>query len=192
VSRKSSRPDILKACRELIEERRGSPVTVTEVAERAGVSRQAIYLHFADLSEMLLELSREADSVTRTAALQATIDDAPTARQALHNAVAVQAHIKPRLHALITALDVMRRSDPAAQAVYEERDNARYQRVVAVVERLQREGELADDWDVESGARLAWAMMSQRVWEDLDCHDEDTYTTELFRFLENALCRRAG
>lgn len=189
VSRKSSRPLILRAARQLIEERGGSPVTVTEVAERAGLSRQAIYLHFDDLTDLLLELSREADAGTRTDEHQATIDQAPTARAALHNAVAVQAHIKPRLHTLITALDLLRRSDPAAQAVYEERETARYRRVVEVVQRLEDEDELAADWDVETASKLAWAVMSQRVWEDLGCPSQDSYLDQLTRFLERALCR---
>jgi AcrR family transcriptional regulator len=189
VSRKSSKPEILRAARQLIEERGGSPVTVTEVADRAGLSRQAIYLHFDDLTDLLLELSREADTGTRTDELQATIDQAPTAREALGSAVAVQAHIKPRLHALITALDILRRSDPAAQAAYAEREAARYRRVVDVVQRLNHEGQLAAEWDVESAAKLAWAMMSQRVWEDLGRPPGKAYADQLTRFLERALCR---
>lgn len=175
--------------RRLVEERGGSPVTLTEVAAEAGLSRQGVYLHFDDLTDLLLELSREADAAARTADLQARIDNAPTSRDALRQAVAVQAHIKPRLHGLITAIDILRRSDPGAQAAYEERDNARYERVVQVVERLEREGELALGWDVESAARLAWAMMSQRVWEDIGCPDEEAYTAQLGRFLERALCK---
>lgn len=173
----------------MLEEGGGAPITIKQVAERAGLSRQAIYLHFDDLTHLLLDLSREVDTGTRTAELQASIDQAATAREALRNAVRVQAYIKPRLHALITALDVLRRSDPAAQAAYAERDEARYRRVVDVVQRLEAEGQLAPEWDVERAAKLAWAMMSQRVWEDLGRPRAKEYTHQLTDFLERAMCR---
>lgn len=189
MSRKSSKPKILQAARQLLEEGGGAPITIKQLAERAGLSRQAIYLHFDDLTHLLLDLSREVDTGTRTAELQASIDQAATAREALRNAVRVQAYIKPRLHALITALDVLRRSDPAAQAAYAERDEARYRRVVDVVQRLEAEGQLAPEWDVERAAKLAWAMMSQRVWEDLGRPRAKEYTRQLTDFLERAMCR---
>lgn len=62
---------------------------------------------------------------------------------ALRNAVAVQAHIKPQLSPVITAFEALAATDPATQAVYAEREAARYQRVVAVVERLADESLLA-------------------------------------------------
>lgn len=188
VSRKSSKPKILAAAREMLLETDGAPMTVTQVAERAGLSRQGVYLHFDDSTQLLLELSRVVDAETRTPELQATIDAAPTGRGALHNAVAVQAHIKPRLNALISAIEPLRHSDQGARSMYEEREAARYDRVVTVVERLAAEGQLAPEWDIPTAARLAWVVMSQRSWQDL-AWSEQQYTDQVFHFLERALCR---
>jgi AcrR family transcriptional regulator len=166
---------------------------MTKVATRAGVSRQAVYLHFADRTSLLLEFSRRLDASLRTPARQRRVDEAPTAREALREAVALQAWLKPRLKGVATALDVLRRSDPAADAAWKEREHARLERCEQVVRRLHDEGELADGWDVPSAARCFWAVTSQRVWDDLATDQgwsTAKYRAHLTALLEAGLLRR--
>lgn len=162
-----TRRRILDAAKALLEANPGAPVPMAEVAALAGVSRQALYLHFTDRTTLFLEVSRVVDTSLRTAARQRRVDDAPTARAALREAVALQAWLKPRLKGVATALDVLRRHDPAADAAWKEREHARLQRCEQVVRRLRAEGDLAPGWDVSSAARCFWAVTSQRVWDDL-------------------------
>lgn len=164
-----------------------------EVAARAGVSRQALYLHFADRTSLFLEVSRLADATARTPARQRRIDEAPTARDAFREAIALQAWLKPRLKGVATAIDVLRRSDPAADAAWKEREHARLERSQQVIERLQGEGELAPGWDVRTAARCFWAVTSQRVWDDLV--EDQGWSTAQYRnhitaLLEAALLSR--
>lgn len=166
-----------------------------EVAKRAGVSRQALYLHFADRTSLFLEVSRLADSTARTPARQRKVDEAPTARDALREAIALQAFLKPRLRGVATALDVLRRSDPAADAAWKEREHARLRRCEQVVQRLRDEGELATNWDVPTAARCFWAVTSQRVWDDLVMDQgwsTARYRDHITRLLEDALLPRDG
>jgi AcrR family transcriptional regulator len=130
------------------------------VATRAGVSRQALYLHFADRTSLFLELSRVIDASLRTPARQRRVDEAPTARDALREAIALQAWLKPRLRVVATALDVLRRSDPATDAAWTEREHARLERCEQVVRRLQADGDLTPGWDIPSAARCLWAVTS--------------------------------
>lgn len=162
-----TRGRILGAAKALLEANPGAPVPMAQVAALAGVSRQALYLHFTDRTTLFLEVSRVVDTSLRTAARQRRVDDAPTARAALREAVALQAWLKPRLKGVATALDVLRRHDPAADAAWKEREHARLQRCEQVVHRLRAEGDLAPGWDVSSAARCFWAVTSQRVWDDL-------------------------
>ncbi|MBW3580510.1 MAG: TetR/AcrR family transcriptional regulator [Actinobacteria bacterium] len=189
-----TRRRILEAARELLEARPGANVAMGEVAARAGVSRQALYLHFADRTSLFLEVSRLADSTARTTARQRRIDEAPTARDAFREAIALQAFLKPRLKGVATALDVLRRSDPAADAAWKEREHARLQRCEQVIQRLHDEGELASGWDIPAAARSFWAVTSQRVWDDL-VMDQGWSTTQyrnhLTTLLETALLRHA-
>jgi AcrR family transcriptional regulator len=163
----ATRQRILEAARELLESRPGANIAMSEVAKQAGVSRQALYLHFADRTSLFLEVSRLADSTARTPARQRRIDEAPTGRDAFREAIALQAFLKPRLKGVATALDVLRRSDPAADAAWKEREHARLRRCEQVVQRLHDDGELESGWDVPTAASCFWAMTSQRVWDDL-------------------------
>ena len=177
---------MLTAARSLLEETPGAKVSMARIAERAGVSRQALYLHFADRTDLFLEVSRMADAAARSPARQQRVDGAPTARDALREAIALQAWLKPRLRGIATALDVLRRTDPAADAAWKEREHARLRRCEDVVRRLEAEGELAPAWDVASAARCLWAVTSQRVWDDLVV-DQGWSTTRYRRYLTQLL-----
>ena len=93
---------------------------------------------------------------------------------------------------MATALDILRRSDPAADAAWKEREHARLERCEQVVSRLQAEGDLTPGWDVPSAACCLWAVTSQRVWDDLAI-DQGWSTTQyrkrLTALLEAALLR---
>lgn len=112
-------------------------------------------------------VTRPSDAAARTPERQRRVDQAPAARDALRETIALQATLKPQLRGIATALDVLRRTDPAADAAWQEREHARLQRCEAVVTRLHAEGDLAAAWDVQTAARLLWAVTSQRVGDDL-------------------------
>lgn len=186
----ATRARILLAARELLEKAPGAPVSMGQIARHAGLSRQALYLHFADRAGLFVELSRMADAAARTPERQRRVDEAPTARQALREAIALQATLKPELRGIATALDVLRRTDPAAGTAWTEREHARLQRCETVTTRLHAEGALAAAWDVSTAARLLWAATSQRVWEDLVIDlgwSASQYRTHLTTMLESAL-----
>lgn len=106
--------------------------------------------------------------------------------------IALQALLKPQLQGIATALDVLRRSDLGADVAWKEREHARLERCEYVVRRLRAEGELAPTWEVTTAARCLWAVMSQRVWDDLVVDQgwsTDQYRTYLTDLLESALLR---
>jgi AcrR family transcriptional regulator len=190
----ATRRRILDAAKALLEANPGAPISMAAVATRAGVSRQALYLHFADRTSLFLELTRVIDANLRTPARQRRVDEAPTARDALREAIALQAWLKPRLRGVATALDVLRRSDPAADAAWKEREHARLERCEQVVRRLEQEGDLTPVLNVPSAARCLWAVTSQRVWDDLAIDQGWStiqYRERLIALLEAALLRDA-
>ena len=160
------------------------------VAARAGISRQAVYLHFPDRTSLLEEASRVADAANRTPRRQARIDGAPTGRRALRETVALQAYLKPRLRAMTLALGVLRRSDEAAEAAWQERDQARLSRCREVAARLRAEHALRAGLTVDDAAALIWVATSPAVWEDLTHNlgwGTTKYTGAIQQLLERAL-----
>lgn len=167
-----------------------------EGRRRAPVRTLHLGLRVAELDRSLAfytSVGSRSWARSRTPARQRRIDEAPSARDALREAIALQAWLKPRLKGVATALDVLRRSDPAADAAWKEREHARLERCEQVVRRLQDEGELAPGWDVATAARCFWAITSQRVWDDLAMDQgwsTARYRTHITSLLEAALLRR--
>ena len=190
----TTRQRILTAARALLEAAPGASVSMGQIAQRAGVSRQALYLHFSDRTNLFLEVSRAADAMERTPTRQQRIDNAPTGRDALRESIALQAKLKPRLRGIATALDALRRTDPAAEAAWQEREHARLHRCEQVVRRLAADGDLAPTWNVETAAHCFWAVTSQRVWDDLVVDQgwsSTRYRQHLTHLLEAALLRQS-
>jgi AcrR family transcriptional regulator len=140
---------------------------MSEIASKAGVTRQLLYLHFDSRTALLVELSRRLDASARTPELQATIDDAPTGREALRAAVRVQAAIKPKIYALATSLELLAPNDDAAAAAIAERESARHGRCRAVIRRVRQEGDLASGWSAAAATDLMWSATSLRAWVEL-------------------------
>lgn len=137
------------------------------IAKSAGVTRQLLYVHFDGRTSLLLELARAIDAETRTPELQRQIDEAQDAVAALRAMVRVQGEIKREIQSIAAAVNRLRDSDAAAAAAWEEREQARYERLLSVIERLDREGLLVATLPVSVAARLAWSLTSQRAWEEL-------------------------
>jgi AcrR family transcriptional regulator len=184
-----TRRRILDAARSLLEARAGAVVSMGEVAAEAGVSRQALYLHFGDRATLYIEVSRDVDARER-APRQAKVDDASDARAALRAAVELQAWLKPRIHGIATALDTLRRSDAAAEAAWREREDERLTRCTAVMRRAGREGLLAQGWTPDRAGELLWAITSLHTWEDLVIvrgWSDRRYTRHILSVLERGI-----
>ena len=61
MSSNNSRARILDVALALIMKRKGADVSMATIARAARVSRQAMYLHFADRADLILALVRHAD-----------------------------------------------------------------------------------------------------------------------------------
>lgn len=184
-----TRQRILQAARDLLEAGAG-PVSMSDIAREAGVTRQLLYVHFDGRADLLLELSRQLDAEARTPERQSRIDRADSAVDALREAVLVQGHIKPRIHGVAAAIDRLRDRDPDAAAAWNEREDARYRRCLDLTRRMRTEGVLADSLTPATAARLMWSMTSQRAWSELV--DEagwstKTWTRHTTRALERTL-----
>ena len=58
-----TRTRILMATWQLMEQRRGQGVQMGDIAKAAGISRQALYLHFGSRTELMIATSNYVDEV---------------------------------------------------------------------------------------------------------------------------------
>jgi AcrR family transcriptional regulator len=162
----STRTRILAATLELVQRAQG-PIAMAAIAKAAGLSRQALYLIFADKADLFVELVRYVDEQRGLAAELAKIRDAPTGVAALLAMVDLQTRQNPTLKPIADALELLRRQDPAAQQGWQDRLDARLGGCRSVVARMAAEGALKPGLDPGVAADLVWTLTSLRMWDDL-------------------------
>jgi AcrR family transcriptional regulator len=189
-----TRAALLAATRALLEEQGTESLTMAAVAERAGVSRRAVYLHFASRTELLTELF---GYVSEQEGLQASLQpvwEAPDAAAALEEWAHHLARFHPRVLAVARAIQRVRRVDPDAEAHWKlvmADQQACCQRLATWLAREQR---LAPPWTVQTATDMLWALMSYDLLEELlvdrgwSPRRYRTYLAALFRstFLSDA------
>ena len=163
----NTRTDILRAARELIESEPFAEVSLTRVAAAAGVSRQAIYLHFRSKTQLLLALVSWIDENGRLPELLAE------ARQGSHpvdiftRGVRAAATYNLEIADVGLALRAARHSDPAAAAAWDDRIAGRLAGIRRAVQPVETAGRLRPQWTTQTAADAIFALTSLTVYEDL-------------------------
>jgi AcrR family transcriptional regulator len=189
-----TRTRLVAAARALLEESGFEALTMATVAERAGVSRAAVYLHFASRGELIgavFEFVAEAEGLEASVQL---IHTAPTAVAALDAWARLEANYHVRILGVARAIEHVGRDDPDA-AVWRQRIKA-YQIALCrlLADRLENEQRLAPSWTTETATHMLWALMSSEPLERL-LHDSgwspDEYAERLSRLVRATFVARS-
>lgn len=167
MSRNNSRVQILDAALALIARRGEANVTMAEIGKAAGVSRQAVYLNFADRADLMLALVRYVDERRGLAQELEKIGKAATGLEAVKALVSLQARSNPQLWSVVRAFDAVRRTDPEVEKSWQDRLNARLKGCRRIVARLMKDGVLRKGIKQRFAAEILWSVTSLRGWEDL-------------------------
>lgn len=167
VRGRRTRAALLSAARALLEEAGFGALTIGAVAERAGVSRRAVYLHFASSSALIGSLF---DYVAETEGLQDSlrrVREAPDALTALDEWARHEATYHVRILAVARALEHAGRDNPAAAAWRKRIADYQLMDCHLLAERLHDEGRLAPGWTVATATDMLWALISTELLERL-------------------------
>jgi len=167
MSSPHSKSRILDSALALIVRRGGADVTMAAIAKAARVSRQAVYLHFADRADLLIALVRHLDEKRGIPEEIRKMEQASTGLDAVRMMVSLQARLNPTLWAPARAVEAVRRRDPAAEHSWQDRLQNRLNGCRAIVERMAKEGTLKPGLNSALAADLLWTLTSLRTWEDL-------------------------
>jgi len=166
-----TRERILRETLRLMEQRRGLGVRIEDIARAAGVSRQAVYLHFGSRTELLVATARYLDERLRLPErihqVFAPASGPKSGPERLDGYIAFWASYIPGIYGLAKALLTLRDTDEAAAAAWSDRMNAVRQGCLVVVQQLHKEGVLASAWTVEAAADFFWAALAIELWERL-------------------------
>ena len=168
----SGRPDtrvaILDSARALFEEQGYFGAGLEAVAKRAGVSRQAIYLHFASKGDLLTELHLRIYETDVVPALERhPIWTQPTALDALDATIAVDAEVASKVWLIHEALVVARRHFPEVDDTLRPREEDRYQELVRLGRWLRKEQNLPPGMSAGTFADMLWGLNSLGTFRNL-------------------------
>ena len=158
---------LLASARALLETHGFEAMTMAAVADRAGVTRRSVYLHFPSrvaLLAALFEYVKDAEGFARSVA---PVWNAPDAVTALHEWAAHIARFTPRILAVAQAVERVHRDDPDAAAHRALVTRARHADCRRLVTWLAEEGRLADQWTLDEATDMLLALSSLNIVETL-------------------------
>lgn len=190
-----TRGRILQATWELLEDS-ASSVTLSRAAERAGVSRQAVYLHFGDRSGLLLALVDFIDESLGRDRLRARVFGAETGVESLRQWVRVMSWYTARIDRVTKVLESSQDHDPALRAAWRDRmDIRRGTHIQRIVEAIAAEDRLARGWTVAAAADLIYVVTMPGPWRELTQElgwSQRRYAARVWKLLERALVSDAS
>lgn len=161
----TTRDRILEAAWKLLEA--GSGVRLADIAKAAGISRQALYLHFPNRAELLVETVRHIDRVKEVDRRLEASRTAASGPERLDRFVEAWGGYIPEIHGVGKALIAMQDGDAEARKAWDDRMQAVRHGCEAAVEALRRDGLLRADLGRQRATDLLWTLLSVANWEQL-------------------------
>jgi len=162
----STREDILDATWRLLDEASGT-LSMEDVAKAAGISRQAVYLHFKNKAELVVAVAEHAKTRLGFGKYVERIEQAKSGEEALVALFDMHAELTPKIVRTSRAIEGERARDPNVEAAWQKREGSRLALTRSVIQRLADDGRLAKGWTVPTAVDLVWALTAPGITEDL-------------------------
>ena len=166
--KEETRYRLFEAARKLLLKRGFHGVGLEDIAETAGVSRQAVYKsHFASKADLLLQLVRHVHVAENLDELTRPVSKAKTAIEMLEATIRASVKIEARIHELSLILAAAAVSDAGAAVAWRDRMELRRGALRAAVSRLKAEGRLRRNWQVEQAVDVLDSLLSVDTYQRL-------------------------
>jgi AcrR family transcriptional regulator len=166
--RPETRVQILEAARALFEELGYYGAGLGAVAKKAGVSRQAIYLHFPSKAELLTALHLHIFDTDVVPALRRhPITTEMSGLDVLDATIAADVEIIERVWRIHESLTVARRQHPEVDQTLIPREEEHYEGLLDVGRRLERDGALPPAMSAELFSDMLWGLLNLGTYRHL-------------------------
>ena len=162
-----TRTRILTAAWKLLEEQSGREVRMQDIARAAGISRQAVYIHFKSRAELLVATTHFVDKVRNVDERIRRWEASKTGVDRLEEWVEMWGNYIPEIHGVGKALMAVRETDEAANAAWNDRMTAVRTKCRETIEALDRDRMLTSEWTNDEAVDLLWSVVSVQSWEHL-------------------------
>lgn len=173
-----TRTRILEATWRLLEERQGQGVSMSDIAQAAGISRQAVYLHFKSRTELMIATTQYVDEIKGLDERMQQLYAAANGTALLESCVEVWGAYIPEIYGIAKALLAIRETDEAAAAAWAGSMGCLRDVCREIIGALDREGRLAEQWSPAEAVDMLYALLSVQNWEQLTV--ESGWSTEQY------------
>ena len=175
-----------------MEERRGQGVRMRDIADAAGISRQAVYDHFGSRAKLLVATTHYVDEVRGLRERRRRFQAATTGVELVEAYVEFWGNYIPEVYGMAKALLAARETDEAVAAAWDDRMGAVRESCRVAIEALHRDGMLAPEWSRDEAVDLMWTILAVRNWEQftIECGwSSSQYVGRMQKLLKRALVR---
>lgn len=158
---------ILKTTVQMLEESDGRGVRMADIATAAGISRQAVYLHFASRADLLSATTTYRDEELDLDARLAPSRQAQSGVERLALYVEFWGNYVPEIYGVAKALLLAKDTDEAAAVAWKGRMTAMREGCRAAVDAIHSDGTLATRWTRQTATDALWTILSVANWEQL-------------------------
>ena len=188
-----TRTRILMASWKLLEASQGRGVLMTNIAAKAGISRQALYLHFKTRAELLIATTHYIDEVNGVEERLAASRKAKTGIERLELFIDAWGNYIPEIYGVAKALLAVLDTDEETTKAWDDRMQAVREGCLAAIKAIDNDGELSPDVSVDHATDILWMLLSVRNWEQLtqQCGwSQENYITNMKRHAHGVLVKK--
>lgn len=166
-----TRKKILQATLKLLTANEGKGVRISDIAKKAGITRQGLYLHFENRADLLIAATKFFDEQKDISSRLAPSRNASSGRARLTAYIEAWCNYIPEMYGTAKALLILSERDEAAETAWQQRMQDMREGCEAAILALDRDGQLSPFLPVEAATDLLWTLLSIRNWEHLvqDC-----------------------
>ncbi|HET6336038.1 MAG TPA: helix-turn-helix domain-containing protein [Polyangiales bacterium] len=159
---------LLDAARELLVKRGFHDIGLEDIAQAAGVSRQAVYKsHFASKADLLVELVRHVHVAENLDELTRPVYAAQSGLAMLEETIRAIVKIETRLHDLAMVLSITALSDTDAAVAWRDRMEVKRGAFRAALSRLEAERRFNSAWKLDEAIDVLMTLVSVDAYQQL-------------------------
>lgn len=162
-----TRERILRAAVRKLEESGGRGVRMGDIAKETGISRQAVYLHFATRTDLLVAATLYRGDMLGVEERLAPSRAAKSGVERLNLYIEFWGNFIPEFYGVAKALMMAQDTDDAAAAAWRDRMLAMRDGCRAAIDALHADGALAEVWTRPKATDALMAMLQVPNWEYL-------------------------
>ena len=162
-----TRTRILEATVRVLEQSGGRGVRMGDIAKESKSSRQAVDLHFASRTELLIAATLYRGDLLDVEGRLAASRAAATGAERLRLYIEFWGNFVPEIYGVAKALMMAQDTDEAAAAAWRDRMLAMRDGCRAAIDALQADGTLASEWTRPKAIDALWTMLLVPNWEHL-------------------------